>query len=72
MNRNKLPRGFVCRCGTRHNFHPWVYAHWEERLVFTCPVKDCGVKWDILSGIVRMRPPYTDADLFFEEKEPTT
>lgn len=33
-----LPEGFNClSCGAEASFPPWVYAHWDERLTYTCP-----------------------------------
>lgn len=42
------PKGFTCECGKFHEFGVWVFAHWYEDLVHTCP--ECGAKHDILKG----------------------
>ena len=44
-----MTKGFVCTCGEKHRFPPYVYAHWRIRLVFTCP--KCKRKWNILDGV---------------------
>lgn len=33
-----LPKSYTCACGAEHEFSSYVYAHWRERLVSTCPV----------------------------------
>ena len=36
--KKSLPKGFKClKCGAEHQFHAYVYAHWNDFLVFTCP-----------------------------------
>ncbi len=44
-----MKEGFKCKCGEQHNFTPYVYAHWTEMLVFTCP--KCDRKSHIRNGI---------------------
>ena len=41
-------KGFRCSgCNQRHEFPPYVYAHWDEELTHTC---DCGVRHIIVNG----------------------
>jgi hypothetical protein len=42
-------RGVYC-CGVLNEFSAWVYAHWDERLVFSCP--QCGKKFSVCRGVV--------------------
>lgn len=46
----ELVKGFRCRCGEYHRFPPYVYAHWNIILTFTCP--KCNRKCEILQGQV--------------------
>lgn len=52
--------GFVCRCGKKHLFTPYVYAHWNNVLTLICDAKDgdelCDLPWVILRGVVRLSP----------------
>jgi hypothetical protein len=43
-----LPKGFTCDCGAVHGFPPYVYAHWDEILQFTCP--NCERTYEVLHG----------------------
>ncbi len=64
MNKKKsLPKGFICRCGERHEFHVYVYAHWDIVLTFDCP--GCG-QWEIFKGKVQNK--YEKAKLFYKEE----
>ncbi len=51
----ELPTGFTCTCGTAHKFPPYVYAHFDERLIHTCD--NCGAKHSILKGKSRLTDP---------------
>ena len=43
--------GYTCGCGKHHDAgHPWVVAHWYEKLLHKCDA--CGAKNTILSGKV--------------------
>jgi hypothetical protein len=46
--KTELPKGFTCECGTFNRFPPYVYAHWDIILVFTC---ECKRKYIIRRGI---------------------
>jgi len=36
-------------CKAERRFDPWVFAHWNERLVTTCP--QCGKQYAACRGI---------------------
>lgn len=40
MQIDDQPKGVTCPCGGFTPFTVWVYAHWHERIEFTCP--KCG------------------------------
>ncbi len=42
-----LESGYTCECGKRHEFPPYVYAHWDTELVRTC---ECGRQRGVLKG----------------------
>ena len=42
------PEGVKCACGEFTPFHVWVYAHWNQRIEFTCP--KCKAKYSVLRG----------------------
>lgn len=46
-----LADGFTCKCGEKHKYPAYVYAHWETRLVFTCP--KCQRKYTVRQGKAR-------------------
>jgi hypothetical protein len=49
MKKEKpLPKGFTCDCGALHSFPPYVYAHWDVPLQFTCP--NCKRCFEVLHG----------------------
>jgi hypothetical protein len=48
MTEPQLPEGVTCACGEFTKFPPYVYAHWDIELVFTCP--QCKRKYTILGG----------------------
>lgn len=33
-------QGFTCECGKFHVFGVYVMAHWDEKLIHTCPECD--------------------------------
>lgn len=43
-----MKKGFKCKCGTDHTYSSYVYAHWNETIVFNCHV--CDLKWNIFKG----------------------
>lgn len=49
MTEKDLPKGFTCFCGVFYKYPAYVYAHWKDELVFTCP--DCHNKYLIIEGI---------------------
>lgn len=48
-----LPKGFTCVCGEYHKFPVYVFAHWQERLIYTC--KKCGACYGVLGGRARIK-----------------
>ena len=42
-------KGFTCECGVRENYPAYVFAHWDNDLIFTC---GCKRKYSVLRGIV--------------------
>lgn len=40
--------GVSCECGQFTAYTAYVAAHWNERLVFTCP--KCTAKYDVIQG----------------------
>lgn len=44
-----LHSGFDCKCGDKVIYPPWVYAHWDEALVYTCP--KCGARYALRRGV---------------------
>lgn len=40
---------FKCECGETHVYPAYVYAHWNEEMLFTCP--KCKVQYSIIQGI---------------------
>ena len=46
---DKVIKGFTCECKKYHEFHIWVFAHWDEILIFTCP--ECEQRYNIHKGI---------------------
>lgn len=44
-----LPKGYICICGTFHEFVLWVYAHWNEDIDATCT--KCGHHNTIRRGV---------------------
>lgn len=45
----KEEKGYTCKkCGTRHEFNVYVYAHWNVALNHTC--EECGSVHVILRG----------------------
>lgn len=53
MRDDKLASGFTCKCGIKHSYPLYVYAHWDTSLIFTCT---CGARYDILRGKARELP----------------
>lgn len=47
-----LPHSFKCECGIEHEFNAYVYAHWRERLVSTCP--NCHAVHHIRMGVATL------------------
>lgn len=45
------PKGVTCKCGEFTPFSMWVYAHWQERLTFTCP--GCGAGYSPYAGVAK-------------------
>jgi hypothetical protein len=45
--KKPLPKGFTCRCGVFNEYPVYLFAHWDEELVFTC---DCKRAYVILQG----------------------
>ena len=43
----ELPKGFVCACDKFNKFPPWLYAHWDVEVEFTC---ECGRVYRIWMG----------------------
>lgn len=43
-----LPNGLICECGRQEMFPPYVYAHWDDEMTFTCP--DCGQEYRVRKG----------------------
>jgi hypothetical protein len=52
--------GFDCECGERHEYPPYVAAHYDEPLLHTC--KKCGRKHNIFRGKARLVEGNTLAD----------
>lgn len=52
IKRKELPTGFKCTCGTAQLYHAYVYAHWQEPLLFTCPY--CRSQWEVLRGRAKL------------------
>jgi hypothetical protein len=48
-----LRLGAVCDCGKYTAFSGYVYAHWNDPLVFLC--ESCGANYDLLAGRTRRR-----------------
>jgi uncharacterized Zn-finger protein len=46
--KKESPKGFACQCGKEHVYPPYVFAHWDEQLFFTCP--GCAQKYKIIRG----------------------
>lgn len=49
---SSLPKSYQCECGTEHEFSSYVYAHWRDRLVSTCPV--CRAVYHLRRGIATL------------------
>jgi len=49
MKTDKLPKGFMCKCGVWHSFPMYVYAHFREPLTYTC--ERCNRRYEILLGV---------------------
>lgn len=50
MTKSTKPKGFTCKgCGTEHVFPLYVYAHWNESLLFTCP--KCSLQYNVRAGV---------------------
>jgi hypothetical protein len=47
---SKVTSGFICECGEKIKFPAYVYAHWRDELLFTCPA--CGLKVSTQVGYV--------------------
>ena len=43
-----MKKGFKCKCGEYHEFTPYVFAHWRDEIIYTCP--KCGTKYSIIAG----------------------
>lgn len=53
MTAEKRPTGFACsKCGARHEFSDYLYAHWQERIIHTC---ECGAVHELLRGVAVFR-----------------
>ena len=52
IRKKELPTGFKCVCGQAQVYHPYVYAHWQVPLMFTC--KECRREWEVLRGRARL------------------
>lgn len=48
MKNRSLPAGFVCDCGERHLYPTYVFAHWHDKLDFTCP--KCKTQYEVFRG----------------------
>ena len=44
----KVPAGHICTCGETHRWSPYIYAHYRQLIVFTCPM--CGKEIEIKNG----------------------
>ena len=51
-----MNKSFTCKCGREHKFPPYVFAHWDEALTFTCPNEGCGRQARIKNGKVSWEP----------------
>lgn len=49
-NEKEKPCGIKCDCGVETKFIPYIYAHWDHELIFTCQA--CGKKATILCGLI--------------------
>lgn len=49
MARKNDDKGFTCRCGERHEFPAYVYAHWDMTLTHTCD--NCGRRHEVIAGV---------------------
>lgn len=47
-----LPKSYKCLCGVEHEFSSYVYAHWRERIVSTCP--NCHAVHHIYMGVATL------------------
>ena len=54
--KKTLAKGFTCKCGKYHAFSVYVYAHWQETLIYTCP--KCGERYEVCEGIASITPRY--------------
>lgn len=52
MRKEPEAKQLVCKCGHIEKFPLYVFAHWTERLDFTCP--NCGAVWWIQRGKGKM------------------
>jgi hypothetical protein len=50
----KVTEGFRCKCGKYFKYPPYVYAHWDIGLIFTCP--GCAQQHYILAGKAKRIP----------------
>lgn len=62
---DRLPLGFICTCGERHKFPPYVYAHYRELMRFQC--EKCKTAWDICLGMVSKNKGVDRAQPFYKE-----
>ncbi len=48
---SEMPQGFECStCHDYHKFPGYVYAHWDEELIFSCPNPYCGERHVVIRG----------------------
>lgn len=50
--KSTLPKSYKCACGIEHEFSAYVYAHWREHLVSTCPA--CHAVHHIFMGVATL------------------
>ncbi len=48
LKGDSMKKGFTCNCGKFNAFTGYVFAHWNELLVFTC---SCGTEYNVFSGV---------------------
>ena len=47
MRKEKLTEGMTCECGKYEKYPAYIYAHWDDPVIYTC---ECGIAYVIFRG----------------------